>query len=98
MAAGAADGGKEGFRPPDTFRWAKVSKPFPLRAMRKLGLPLPASALDSSSSSSSFSGGGGVTLLKWEEIAWGQAAVIVKGKSVPVVRVLFTPRCDARKD
>lgn len=86
--AAAANGGDSSFRPPDTFRWAKVAKPFPLRAMRKMGLPLPASALEPS---------GGITL-KWEEIAWGQAAVVVKGKSVPVVRVLFTPRCDARKE
>ena len=77
-----------GFHAPDTFRWAKVAKPFPLRAMRKMGLPLPAEALEAS---------GGITL-KWEEIAWGQASVVVKGESVPVVRVLFTPRCDARKE
>ena len=87
-AAAAAAGEVKAFRLPDTFRWAKVAKPFPLRAMRKLGLPLPASALEPS---------GGITL-KWEEIAWGQAAVVVRGKSVPIVRVLFTPRCDARKE
>ena len=38
--------------------------------MRKMGLPLPASALEPS---------GGITL-KWEEIAWGQASVVVKGR------------------
>lgn len=85
----AANGGATGgFRPPDTFRWARVARPYPLRAMRKLGLPLPAPALDPS---------GGIAL-KWEEIAWGQASVVVRGESIPVVRVLFTPRCDARRE
>lgn len=71
-AGGAADGTG------DTYRWARVKRPLPLRRMRAVGLPLPVEEVDVIHAA-----------LPWEAVAWGQAAVTVAGERVGVVRIHF---------
>ena len=62
----------------DTYRWARVKRPLPLRRMRAVGLPLPEEEVEIVHPA-----------LPWEAVAWGPAAVTVAGASVPVVRIHF---------
>jgi len=67
----------------DTYRWARVKWPLPLRRMRAVGLPLPVSELEVVHAS-----------VPWEALAWGRAGVTVAGAPVPVVRLHFVDACE----
>jgi hypothetical protein len=82
--AGAASGGVDGSEGAgavvgeDTYRWARCKTPLPLAGMRALGIPLPAKYLEEIK-----------TGLKWDDIKWGAASVVVAGAEVNVVRLHF---------